>query len=73
MYSGGDISAITHDVGSSTTYILAGLQPYTTYSISVAAKNSQGRGPFSTPIEQATLEGGETACFSELVFYSTYL
>lgn len=65
LYSGGGSSNITHAVGVSTTYILAGLQPYTTYSIRVAAKNSQGRGPFSTSIEQATLEAGETACVNE--------
>lgn len=58
MYSGGDISDITHV--NTTVYILVGLQPYTTYSIRVAAKTSQGRGPFSTAIEQATLEAGET-------------
>lgn len=62
MYSGGDMSSITHDVGDTTVYVLAGLQPYTTYTISVAAKNSQGTGPFSTPVEQATLEAGETVC-----------
>lgn len=57
MYSVGDISDIIHV--NTTVYILVGLQPYTTYNITIAAKTSQGRGPFSTAIEQATLEAGE--------------
>lgn len=60
MYSGGDISNTISHNNSIPVFILKDLQPYTTYSISVAAINSQGRGPFSAAIEQTTLEARET-------------
>lgn len=62
MYSGGVISNMIAPVNT-TAFILDGLQSYTTYNISVAAVNSQGRGPFSASVEQATFEAGKTVIF----------
>lgn len=66
MYSGGGISRTISYNNSTTVFILNGLQPYTAYSISVAAINSQGQGPFSAAIEQTTLEARETVIVSLL-------
>ena len=44
--------------GNETNVTLSDLQPYTDYSISVAAMTVNGTGPFSTPISNKTLFTG---------------
>ena len=40
--------------------ILLGLDEYTTYSVSVAANNSLGIGPYSQPVQVKTLESSKS-------------
>ena len=51
--------------GSVTTVnrslVLAGLEEYVTYNISVRAHNSEGAGPFSDPVLVETPEDGKKA------------
>ena len=39
-------------------YVLAGLTPFTIYSVQVAAVNDIGIGPYSTPLKVETLQDG---------------
>ena len=41
-------------------FIPLGLDEYTTYSVSVAANNSLGIGPYSRPVEVKTLESSKS-------------
>ena len=53
---GGNVIATS----TSRNYIsVSGLTPHKTYRVKVAAKNSNGTGPFSTPIVGSTTEAGE--------------
>ena len=45
--------------GNQMTVTLSNLQPYTDYSISVAAMTVNGTGPFSTPVSNKTLFTGK--------------
>ena len=40
-------------------FILSGLNEYTTYSVSVAANNSFGVGPYSQPVQVKTYESSK--------------
>ena len=40
-------------------FILSGLNEYTTYSVSVAANNSFGIGPYSQPVQVKTQESSK--------------
>ena len=44
---------------TNTTHVLNGLQPFTSYTCSVAAMTRVGLGPFSMPISFLTYETGE--------------
>ena len=55
---GSDDVAI-NNVGRETTHTVSGLVPYTKYSVSVAAKNANGTGPFSIPEQQFSGEHSE--------------
>ena len=41
-------------------FILLGLNEYTTYSVSVAANNSFGIGPYSQPVQVKTQESSKS-------------
>jgi len=41
--------------------ILSGLNEYTTFSVSVAANNSFGIGPYSQPVEVKTQESSKSS------------
>ena len=41
-------------------FILLGLNEYITYSVSVAANNSLGSGPYSQPVQVKTLESSKS-------------
>ena len=48
------------NVNSSTTQTISGLVPYVDYSVTVAARNVNGTGPFSNPpVERRSGEDGE--------------
>ena len=69
IHRNGDITGYLVQYGSETTvfapggssggfYDIIGLISTTAYSIQVAAKNSVGTGPYSSPITQLTASGG---------------
>ena len=47
------------NVNSGTTHILSGLVACVNYSVTVAAVNVNGTGPFSNPVVTKSGEGGE--------------
>ena len=49
---------IVNITGNQMSVTLSDLQPYTDYSISVAAMTVNGTGPFSTPVSNKTLLTG---------------
>lgn len=55
---------VTRDVGASVQMTnVTGLQPFTEYIITVAAKTDGGLGMFSRPIAETTQEGGKCSFF----------
>ena len=51
----------TFQVSSTTTnLVIQSLRPFTTYSFTIAAMNSAGIGPFSTPLTVQTNETGKS-------------
>ena len=64
IHRNGDIRGYSVQYGSETVsvsgdssggmYVISGLRPTTTYSMKVAAINSAGTGPYSSPLTQLT-------------------
>ena len=50
---------ISINVNSETTHIISGLVAYVNYSVTVAATNVNGTGPFSNPVVRKSGENGE--------------
>ena len=57
-YTSTSDDGIVNVTGNQTSVTLNGLQPYTDYSVSVAAMTVNGTGPFSTPVTNKTLFTG---------------
>ena len=51
---------------SSTTLIVDSLEPFTVYTITIAAQTAVGAGPYSIGLSTITMEDGKTViiCFS---------
>ena len=47
------------DLNQIREYFIRNLTPYSIYSFRVREKTARGWGPFTKPIQAATLEGGE--------------
>ena len=56
---------------SSTTLIMASLEPFTVYTITIAAQTAVGAGPYSIGLSTMTMEAGKTViiCFSIASFF----
>lgn len=51
-----------------TTITVQNLEPYSTYSVSIAAINAAGIGPYSIPIEVLTDESGTCVLIQQFVY-----
>ena len=58
QYTGGGTSDMMN-VNSGTTHTISGLVAFVDYSVTVAAVNINGTGPFSNPMVQRSGEDGE--------------
>ena len=55
----GTSDAMSENVNSGTTHTISGLVAYVNYSVTVAAVNVNGTGPFSNPVVGRSGEDGE--------------
>ena len=60
---------------SSTTLIVDSLEPFTVYTVTIAAQTAVGAGPYSIGLSTMTMEDGKTViiCFSIASFFYRYM
>jgi len=56
-YTGGSSDTVTVSIG--TSRLIPDLVPFVQYSVTVAAKNNNGSGPFSDGVEQTSEQDGK--------------
>ena len=56
----GTSNMMSENVNSGTTHTISGLVAYVAYSVTVAAVNVNGTGPFSNPVMKTSGEDGES-------------
>ena len=59
---------LINTTNNSTTLPITGLQAYTKYFFFVRAVNNEGVGPYSSPVDNTTLEAG--TCIRDLIYTS---
>ena len=61
--------ATQHYTSANTSITITGLMPHSSYSCVIAAENSAGVGPYSSPVVVQTAEAGKTRIGNVYIFY----